>query len=408
MEVPGQPDTRRNYIWLIVGIILLAANLRPSITSVGPLVGNIQNDLHLSNSAAGLITTLPLIAFAVMSPLAPKLSRDFGNEFVLFLALIFLMIGLLIRISGSSGLLFFGTAIIGLAIAMGNVLLPGLIHQKFSNQLGLMTGIYTVAMGGFAALASGFSVPLSHGLGFGWKGSLVSWVILAAVTAILWVPQQRNRGTSNRLTRKKAEEGGVWRSPLAWQVTFFMGLQSLGFYVTVAWLPVILHDRGISVGAAGWMLSLLQFISLPASFLIPVIADRLTHQKWLTAMVSFLYIAGFSGLMISSTSLVFLWIIILGIGQGSAISLALLLFGLRSRNAQQAAELSGMAQSIGYLLAAVGPILFGFFRDITHTWTVPLSFIVITSVLMLLSGIGAGSNKYVGTDRLDDVENPRP
>ncbi|MFC4619677.1 CynX/NimT family MFS transporter [Camelliibacillus cellulosilyticus] len=386
---------RKNRFWLILGIILLAANLRPALTSVGPLVGAIRNSLHLSNGVAGMLTTLPLLAFAVMSPLAARLARKFGHPFVLFFALIFLIIGLVIRSSSSSGLLFIGTAILGLAIAICNVLLPGLIKHKFSNKVGLMTGIYTTAMGTFAALASGVSVPLSQALGFGWRGSLIFWAILATVTAIVWIPQLRSRDQSHKQSGKIIEAGGVWRSPLAWQVTLFMGLQSLGFYVTVAWLPAILHDRGLSVSTAGWMLSLLQFISLPANFLIPVIADRLSHQKWLAAMASLFYIAGFGGLMISSTSLVILWVIFLGLGQGSAISLALLLFGLRTKNAHQAAELSGMAQSIGYLLAAVGPLLFGLLRDITHTWITPLAFLVLMSVIMLIAGIGAGRNKYV-------------
>ncbi|WP_322786417.1 MFS transporter [Fictibacillus gelatini] len=390
----AKETTRGNDVWLIIGIILLATNFRPSLTSVGPLVNNIRDDLHLSNSVAGLITTVPLIAFAIMSPLAPKLGRKFGSELVLFLALIFLIIGLLIRSSGSSGLLFAGTAIIGLAIAVCNVLLPALIQQKFSKKVGLMTGLYTSALGTFAALASGISVPLSHGLGSGWRGSLVFWAVLAAAAAIIWIPQLRNREKPKNINMTEAKE--VWRSPLAWQVTLFMGLQSLGFYVTVTWLPAILHDRGLSVSTAGWTLSLLQFISLPVSFLVPVLAARLSHQKWLAAMTSFCYIAGFGGLMIGSKPLVIMCVIFLGLGQGAALSLALLLFGLRTKSAHQAAELSGMAQSIGYLLAAVGPILFGYLRDVTHTWITPLLFIVITSGLMLISGIGAGRNKVVG------------
>ncbi|MFC0611608.1 CynX/NimT family MFS transporter [Scopulibacillus daqui] len=395
---------KRKHILIILGIMLLAANLRPALTSVGPLVSSIRGDLHLSNSAAGLITTLPLIAFAVMSPLAPKLGKKFGNERALFAALIFLILGLLVRSSASSSLLFIGTAVLGLAIAVCNVLLPGLIKQQFSEKVGLMTGIYTTAMGCFAALASGVSVPLAHGLGFGWRGSLVCWTVLAAVTAIIWMPQLRNHDKPNQKTTNRGEAGGLWRSPLAWQVTLFMGLQSLGFYVTVAWLPVILHDRGLSVTTAGWMLSLLQFISVPANFLMPIIADRLPHQKWLAAITSCFYIFGFGGLMISSTSLVLVWVVLIGLGQGSAISLALLLFGLRTQNAQQASELSGMAQSIGYLLAAVGPFLFGFLRDLTHTWVMPLSFLVITSVIMLISGIGAGRNKYVWADSAGDED----
>ncbi|MFC7391821.1 CynX/NimT family MFS transporter [Scopulibacillus cellulosilyticus] len=394
---------RKHFIWLIFGVILLAANLRPALTSVGPLVSSIRDDLHLSNSVAGLITTLPLIAFAIMSPLAPKLGRKLGNELTLFIALIALIIGIFIRSSSTSVPLFIGTAILGLAIAICNVLIPGLIKHKFSKKVGLMTGIYSSSMGIFAALASGISIPLSHGLGLGWKGSLYCWAVLAAIAAVIWIPQLRNHDKLSKAKGEGIEVGGLWRSPLAWQVTLYMGLQSMGFYVTVAWLPLILQDRGLSVSAAGWMLSLLQFISLPANFLIPVIADRVSNQKWLAVMTGFFYIAGFAGLMVNSTSLVILSVIFLGLGQGSAISLALSLFGLRTKNAHQAAELSGMAQSFGYLLAAIGPILFGFLRDLTHTWLTPLTFIIITSVIMLITGYGAGRNKYVIPDKEKDV-----
>jgi CP family cyanate transporter-like MFS transporter len=380
-------------VLLILGIIFIAANLRAPITGLGPLVGAIRSQTHLSNSLMGMLTSLPLIAFAILSPFAPKIAHRIGMELTLMASLLMLLVGIVIRSVPSVSMLFTGTFIIGLAIAVGNVLLPSLVKRDFPNHVGAMTGAYSVSMNIFGALASGISVPLSTGIGLGWRGSLGSWALLVVLALLCWIPQLRSR----HVATVSNSSASIWRSGLAWQVTLFMGLQSLLFYINATWLPVIFHERGMSTLTSGWMLSFMQFISLPVSFIVPVLAGRLSNQRGIVATTIFFHLAGYLGLLYGSVSLTWLWIVCIGIAVGSSISLALAFFGLRTRNARQSAELSGMAQSIGYLLAAIGPILFGYFHDITHTWTVSLWILVIATLILLTVGLGAGRNTHISS-----------
>jgi MFS transporter, CP family, cyanate transporter len=378
---------------LILGVVLVASNLRASITAVGPLIGQIVTETGISNTLAGMLTALPLLSFAALSLLAPKIARHLGMEYTLFASLFVLTAGIFIRWFPSVVALFIGTGVLGLAIAMGNVLLPSLIKREFPQRIGLLTGGYSVAMNGWAAIASGVSVPLAKGLNLGWRNALLCWSILSICAIVAWLPQLRVR-------HQDAKSAGsshyfLLRSSLAWQVTLFMGLQSTGFYATVAWIPAILHDRGISVTAAGWMLSLMQFVSLPVTFIVPVLAGRMTNQRGIVIAISVLFLGGYACLLIGGTMLVTLAIILIGLGQGASISLALTFFGLRTSNARQAAELSGMAQSLGYLLAAVGPVLFGFLHDRTHSWTGTIMALIVASVLQLIVGLGAGRNEVL-------------
>lgn len=396
-ETMSSSQRTSNFL-LLLGIVLVAANLRPAITSVGPLIGVIREDMGLSNGQAGVITTLPLIGFAVLSILAPRLGRRFGNVVMLFSGLILLICGILIRAIPWVGTLYIGTALLGLAIAICNVLLPGLIKHRYPGKVGLLTGVYTTSMGVFAALASGISVPLTKDVGLSWNGALAVWAVLAVIAALIWFPQVHYRGDGPKAQVAKIKAGGLWRSPLAWQVTFFMGFTSLAFYVVVAWLPEILIDRGLGVTTAGWMLSLVQLAGLPASFIIPILADRRSGQRLFVVIVGILYLVGFAGLLSDSTQWVILWVVCIGLGQGASFSLALTLLGLRARNPQQVAQLSGMAQSLGYSLAAVGPILFGYLHDFTHSWTIPLIMLIAAVLCQLLVGLGAGRNLYVTPD----------
>ncbi|WP_418304053.1 CynX/NimT family MFS transporter [Novibacillus thermophilus] len=399
MRIKDKVNVKRADIVLLIGIVAISANLRPAITSVGPLIGFIRDDMHLSNGLAGLLTTLPLVAFAVFSPLAPKFSRRLGIEMTLFLGLMTLVAGIMLRSTPSMSTLYTGTFTIGTAIAVSNVLLPSLIKQKFSDRVGLMTGVYTTFMGGFAALGSGVSVPLASHLGFGWRSALGFWAVLAAFAALVWLPQLRHQNRSGTSQRIDVKLGGLWRSPLAWQVTCFMGLQSSIFYVTVTWIPNLLHDSGMDPSTSGWMVSYMQLIGLPATFIVSVLADRRPNQKRIVFAISSLYIVAFAGLLSLKTAWVYVWITLLGIGQSSTISLALAFLALRARNAQQAAELSGMAQSVGYLLAAVGPVAIGYLYDLTQTWSVPLTVLMFVSFCMLFAGLGAGRNAYVTPDK---------
>lgn len=382
--------------WLIIiGIIVIAATMRAPLTSVGPLVSLIRDHLHISNTLAGMITTVPLLAFALFSTLVPKLGRKYGMEFIIFISLIFLTIGIIIRSSSGVINLYIGTAILGFAIAVCNVLLPSLIKREFPNQIGMMTGVYSISMNLCGAIASGISVPIAVGLGLQWQGALGLWGILSILAIFFWLPQlkKRKKATINNLSANQSVS--VWRSPLAWQVTLFMGIQSTFFYVLITWLPEILIHQGLSSNQSGWFLSIMQLSLLPFTFIVPVMAGRMASQRSLVAVTSLLLMIGTLGLIYGKPSMVLVWIIFLGIGGGCAFSLSMMFFSLRTQNAQQAAELSGMAQSIGYLLAAIGPTLFGYLHDVTNNWTLPLFVLLGATILLFVAGMGAARNKFV-------------
>jgi MFS transporter, CP family, cyanate transporter len=439
--------------WLLAAaIFLLASNLRAALTAVGPLVGEIRTEEGISHGLAGLITTLPLLAFAALSSLAPRIARHFGIERTLLASMVVLVVGILLRSSGPLAALFGGTALLGLAIAAGNVLLPGLIKRDFPDRTGWMTGLYSGAMGVTATVAVALAVPVADHAGLGWRGSLAYWAAPAAVAALVWLPLARRstRPTSpqgvargadapagngqmasdgparnsrvprdgparnSRVPRDAPAAGNargaggaavvagssgsvpsLWRSGLAWQVTIFMGLQSLVFYSTIAWLAEILRDRGLSSWAAGWLVSVAQLSGLVTSLAVPPIATRRASQRVHATLSALLSLAGYSGLLLSGRGLLPLWCVLIGLGQGALFSLALTMFALRAPDARHAAELSGMAQTVGYLLAATGPTLLGLVHDLTGAWTVPLAALAATTVAILLAGLAAGRDALV-------------
>jgi CP family cyanate transporter-like MFS transporter len=389
-SAPAQRDRDRRLNALrAAGIILIALNLRSAITGVGPLIGTIRTDTGISNTVAGLLTSLPLLAFGFGSTLMPLLARRFGIERTLFGGLLVLIAGILLRSVPATAALFTGTAVLGLAITVGNVLLPSLIKRNFPEHIGTMTGVYTSSMGILAAVASGVSVPLSRIDWLGWRGALGCWASLVLIAVVAWLPQLRAQRSGAAPSPPRGTHSRLWRSPLAWQVTLFMGMQSLLFYVIIAWLPTIVQERGVSAAQAGWQLFLMQIVSLPASLVVPILAGRLPDQRGYTTAAVLFTAAGLAGILLAGTVALALWVTLLGIGLGASISLALMFMGLRTRDAHQAAELSGMAQSIGYLLAATGPILVGFLHDLTHNWTLPLALLCLVACALLFAGLGA-------------------
>ncbi|WP_017185689.1 CynX/NimT family MFS transporter [Alkalibacillus haloalkaliphilus] len=389
-------ENKLKTILLIIGIIFVAFNLRPSITAVGPIISDIRADIGISNSVAGLLTTLPLLAFAGLSLFAPKLSARFGNEWTIFIGLILLSIGIVIRPTDAVSLLFIGTFLVGSGIAICNVILPSIVKHKFAAQVGLMTGMYTLAMSGAASIASGVSVPIAHDLNFGWQGALLFWGAITIVAIIFWIPQlKRNHSDTNKQIANPTESS-VWSSKLAWQVTIFMGLQSFLFYCLVTWLPEILHSDGMSLTLSGWMVSILQIVGLPSTMIAPYLAGRLVNQKPIMVVVGILYLPGFILLLVGGhIGVIVASVVLLGVAQGATIGLSLTFLSLRARNAKQAANLSGMAQSVGYLLAAVGPFVIGFMFDLTSSWNGPIITLLIVCVIMTFFGIKASRNDYV-------------
>ncbi|MGN7312401.1 CynX/NimT family MFS transporter [Alkalicoccobacillus gibsonii] len=391
-----QALSKKHTFLLIIGIAVIAFNLRPAITSVGPVIGEIRADFGLSNGAAGLITTLPLLSFAALSPLTPKLGQKLGFEGAIVAGLGLLLLGILLRATGLLSFLFIGTALVGVGIAICNVLLPGLAKLHFPLKVGLITSIYSTLMSIFAALASGITVPMADGLGLGWNTTLLLWGALVLLGLAVWVPQLRGKNSEPKTVDVQPVSSSMWKSSIAWQVTLFMGLQSFLFYSSVAWLPEIMRSHGMSIVTAGWMLSIMQFAGVPGNFLAPIIAGKLKDQRGLVIVISILYFIGLIGLIYGgSTPFLVVSILFMGLASGSSISLALTFIGLRSANAKQASKLSGMAQSLGYLLAASGPIVIGLVFDWFHNWTAPLLMFMVVLIAMTGVGLGAGRNLNV-------------
>lgn len=384
-------------ILMFLGVIFIASNLRAPLTSVGPVVAEISKALSLSNTAAGLITTIPLMAFALLSGVVPKVSRKYGMELVLLGSIILLTIGLIIRPLGSIVSLFLGAALVGTAITVGNVLMPAFIKNNFSNKVGTMMGVYSVAMNLTAALAAGFSISLGRITNFGWKGSIGIWLVLSLVTIVVWIPQLKKKQEETVKGDFPIEENTVnlYKSGLAWAVTVFMGVQSLLFYCLAAWLPKVAQTWGMSVEDSGWILSYVQFAQLPMTFAGAIIASKMNNQKLLSLIVGLLFIVGIGGILIFKTEYIVLWCVLIGAGSGLAFSLSMLFFVLRTRSTVQSAELSGMAQAFGYLIAACGPPLFGAFYDFSGSWTSSFIFLLVMSVTLLISGIIAGKDTWV-------------
>jgi CP family cyanate transporter-like MFS transporter len=294
------------------------ANLETKpLTGVAPLIGQIRADTGISNAVAGLLTTLPLLAFGLLSPIAPRVARRFGIERALLASLLVLASGILLRWAGAVAALFLGTAVLGAAIAVANVLLPSLIKREFPERAGLMTSVYSTSLGISAALAAGVSVPLTQLGGIGWREALAVWTLPALLAGVAWLPQL---GRSDRAADPSAGSSpgikDVWRSPLAWQVTLFMGLQSLAYYVTLTWLPEILQEEGMGAARAGWMLGLSQAVAIVTMFLAPMIAERRPSQRGVVVVAVSISSVGALGLLVAGPTASTLWVVLLGLGQG--------------------------------------------------------------------------------------------
>jgi CP family cyanate transporter-like MFS transporter len=377
------PRTQRNGL-LLAGILLIAASLRSPITGVGPLIGTIRGDTGISGSVAGVLTTLPVLAFAAASPVAPSLARRIGIERSLFVALLGLFAGVALRSVPTLSTLFAGTVLLGVSIALANVLLPSLVKRDFPHRVGAITSLYAATMNLLAATSSGIAVPIAAAAPGGWRTAIGCWLVLIVLALVLWSPQLGERTVT---TEQRAPM--PWRSPLAWAVTLYMGLQSLAFYAMVSWLPTILHSRGTSTGRAGWELFLFQVVALVSNFSTPTLIRRLSDQRLLAAGWSLMAGVAFAGLLLAPV-LTLLWVVLGGLASGGALVLALSFFGLRSVGSQQAAALSGMAQSVGYLIAASGPVLFGVLHDASGGWSIPLLLLVVLAGVQLLMGYRAG------------------
>jgi MFS transporter, CP family, cyanate transporter len=378
---------------LILGLVLVAMNLRPALSSLSPLLNDVSASLGLSAAKAGLLTTLPVLCLGLFAPLAPLLARRFGAERVVLGILLTLAAGIILRSSlGETGL-FAGSLIAGASIGIIGVLLPGIVKRDFAKQAGTMTGVYTMALCLGAALAAGATVPLSHYFGDSWNMGLGFWIVPALVAALFWLPQVGQKHGAHQVAYRVK---GLLRDPLAWQVTLYMGLQSSLAYIVFGWVPSILISRGLSATEAGLALSGSIIVQLLSALTAPWLATRGKDQRLAIVVVMLLTLGGLFGCLFAPLEGLWGWAILLGLGQGGTFSLALTLIVLRSRDSHVAANLSGMAQGIGYTLASLGPLAVGVLHDWTGGWGATGWVFGVIGLGAIIAGLGAGRALYVG------------
>ncbi|QKD01862.1 MFS transporter [Mesorhizobium loti] len=379
---------------LLIGIMLIASTLRAPITAVAPMFGMIRETSGISAAEAGMLTTLPLLAFAAISPFAAGLARRYGMERSLFAALLVVATGIVLRSTGPLWALFVGTGTIGAGIAVANVLLPGLLKRDFPNRVASLTGFYAIVSGLSQALASTAVIPLAQLPGSSWHLSLACTLIFPVAALIAWAPQLQMPSDPERAASSTHDRGHLWRSALAWQVTGFLGLTSLVFYVIVGWLPSILAQAGYPPATAGSLHGLCQLAIAVPGLLLGTAVKRMKDQRAMAIGMALATCLSLLGLW-QIPALAPLWVALFGFGAGAAFMLGLSFVSLRASNSQEAAALSGMAQCLGYSLAAAGPPLAGLAHDVTGSWGLALSACAIVTLLMAVLGSLAGRARTI-------------
>jgi MFS transporter, CP family, cyanate transporter len=395
VPVPAPPQMGKlGRVFLGASLVLIAFNLRPVFSSASALLPEIRAELGLSSLGASLLTTLPVVCLGAFSPLAPKLAQRIGSERTLLGVLILLALGTALRGLSSMPLLFLGTALAGASIAVGNVLLPGLVKRDFPKQAALMTGLYTMALCAGAASAAGLTLPLEEALGGSMHGALAVWALPALLIGLLWLPQVLVAKRS--IGRSGFRVEGLWRDRLAWNVTLFMGFQSALAYSVFGWLVPILRDRGLDGVTAGAIVSMSVMVQAASCLVVPHIAVRGKSQSAINVLLCVFAVTALIGLLFAPLSTVWFWAVLQGIGQGGLIAAAMTVIVLRSRDPHVAAHLSGMAQCVGYLLAAIGPLVVGVIRGWTGGFSWSALLFVALGAIAAFNGWRAGRPLHVG------------
>lgn len=379
---------------LAVAVVLTALNLRPAVTSVAPLLGDMRDELGTSATWAGLLTTMPGLCFAAAGLAAPRLAARFGLGRVISFALAVLVAGLAVRAVDGPHVVIGATFLACAGIALVNVLIPVVIKGSFPARVGLMTGIYTGALQGGGALGSAVTPGLEQPLG-GWREALAAWAVVAFIALLAWLPaSRRHRGSWAQSSGPTGARRSLLRNPLAWTVTAFFGSQAFLAYIVMGWLPQVFIDNGVPKVDAGLLVGLVSLIGVPVALIIAPLAARSTNQSgWIVAL-GVLGLGGAIGLMVAPGAAPVVWSVLVGVGM-SAFSLALTVVALRARNAEDTAQLSGMAQGFGYLFAGTGPFLFGLLHDLSDDWTIPFVMFLVVYVVQIVAGAAAGRNRYV-------------
>jgi len=400
------PAPTRGLSALALGLSLLvvAANLRPTLTALGPVLGLVATDTGLSPSTLGLLGSVPLLAFAGVSPFVQLLSRRWGPDRTVFTATAVMLAATVVRsLPGQSVTLWAGTIALGAGIAVCNVLVPALVKRDFPHEVPLMTGAYTATLSLSAALASGLALPI--GERGGWRVGIGVWAVVGVLALLAWLPRLRSHERDLPVPVGAALPGAgpvpaaggnrsMWRSPLAWQVTAFMGTQAIFFYLLVTWLPSIEVSRGVDPVHAGWHLFLFQATGIVGGLVVSLaMRGRRDHRLAGAGLSAGMAVSMLGLLLLPSLDL--LWLVVAGLSSGASLVVALSLVAERSRTTRDAARLSGMVQSIGYLLGIIGPIGAGALFEATGSWAPVLVGVVVVNLVQLVVSLLAGRDAYV-------------
>jgi MFS transporter, CP family, cyanate transporter len=393
-ETEQPPDTRAQRILVVLGIIVLGFNLRPAAVSVGPVLDEITSGLQMSPTTAGVLTTLPVVAFAAFGALAPWLARIVGLHRITFLALVAVLVGLGLRSRTDHVVVFLVLSLLALAgMATANVLLPSLVKLHFPDRVGLMTSVYTTSLAVGLTSASVLTVPLAEHFG-SWRWGLFAWALTAALAALPWLGLLRRDRRPQSGGRGRLSLGAVARTRLGWFMALFFGLQSLQAYSVFGWFAKIYRDAGFSPGTAGLLLGVITAMSIPLSFLLPAWAARMHAQTWLIVALISCYPVGYVGLIIAPVGGAWLWAVLVGTA-ASVFPVVLTLIGLRARTSEGTAALSGFTQSVGYLISAVGPFGMGVLFEVSGDWTLPLVALLVLCVPQLVFGVLVSRPSYI-------------
>ena len=396
----GPPSrSRAGLLLLVAAVVAVALNQRPAIVAVAPVLGQVRADTGLSSAMAGLLTTLPVLCFGAFAPIAPRLARRIGLETAVGLSLVLLAAGIALRLLSPVAMLFAGSLLAGAAIAVANVLLPAYVKREFRRP-GAVMGLYSASLNIGAAAGAALTIPLAGALGVDWRWALGAWLVLALAALALWMPVA-GTGHAHRTSEPMPEGEGSWsllRQPLARQVTAYIGLQSVQFYSVAAWLPTLLADAGVPVSRGGLLLGMANVAGAAGALLAPTQAGRMRTQRALILAVAAAYVIGLGGLLVAPGHGTLVWVAAFGLAQGSGFALALTLIVLRSPTPLVAARLGGVAQCLGYLLAALGPLVLGALHDLTGGWTWPVVFLLAALVPMTWFGWGAARDAVLESD----------
>jgi MFS transporter, CP family, cyanate transporter len=397
-QIPAAAVLRgaRPGILFFVAVVLLGVNLRAVFSSLPPLLEGVRAELGLSAAAAGLLTTLPLLCFGVLAPLAPVFIRRLPIERLLAACAVLTAVGTWVRGAGGVAALFAGTVIAGSAVAIAQTAVPTLIRVRFPRHSGSLTGAFSMSLTLGAVFAAATVVPFERLFDDSWRAALAVFALPTVATAVLWLPPVRRERTVVR----HAKSFGLRNLARSWSIAVYFGLQSMAFYCGLTWLPSILQDDGYSEAAAGSLQALGNLLQVAPALLVPVVASRLTNQRPVLVGLVAIAAAGLLGLLLAPGAAP-LWMMLIGIGQGGSLGLALIIPVLRGAGAAAVAALTALSLSAGYLLASVGPTLLGLSRDLSGGWTVPLVLLIALTLAELVPGWKATGNWTIGDADLE-------